>query len=235
MQINRVGSIIQLAFMPKVFPVNCYFVEEEDGLTLIDTGMDFCVKGIVAAAKEIGKPIVRIVLTHAHDDHVLGLDSLKELYPDVPVYLSKRDSRLLAGDKSLDANEPGTPIKGGVPKNLKTKPDILLEDGDIVGSLLVVSTPGHTPGSMSFFDTRSRAIVAGDAFQTKGGIAVSGKLNLLFPFPAMATWNKEVAIESARKIRELNPILLAVGHGKMIKDPVQSIDVAIEAALRAVN
>ncbi|YCA13536.1 MBL fold metallo-hydrolase [Bacillus sp. AK128] len=221
--------------MPTIFPVNCYFVEEEDGLTLIDTGMKFSVKGIVAAAKEIGKPIVRIVLTHAHDDHVLGLDSLKELYPDVPVYLSKRDSRLLVGDKSLDPNEPGTPIKGGVPKNVKTRPDILLEDGDRIGSLLVVSTPGHTPGSMSFFDTRSKALVAGDAFQTKGGLAVSGKLNLVFPFPAMATWNKEVAIDSAKKIRELNPSLLAVGHGKMIKDPVQSIDLAIEAAFRAVN
>ncbi|WP_246943836.1 MBL fold metallo-hydrolase [Bacillus pinisoli] len=235
MKLTRVGSIYQIAFMPKIFPINCYFVEEEDGLTLIDTGMSFCVKGIVTAAMEIGKPIARIVLTHAHDDHVLGLDSLRELYPDVPVYLSKRDTRLLDGDRSLDADEPDSPIKGGVPKNVKTRPDILLVDGDQIGSLVAISTPGHTPGSISFFDMRCKGIIAGDAFQTKGGLAVSGKLNLFFPFPAMATWNKELAVESAKKIRELKPTLLAVGHGEMIKDPVVRMDRAIEEALKTIK
>jgi glyoxylase-like metal-dependent hydrolase (beta-lactamase superfamily II) len=152
------------------------------------------------------------------------------MYPDVPVYISRRDARLLTGDRSLDANEPGTPIRGGVPKphTIKTTPDVLLDDGSMVGSLLAIWTPGHTPGSMSFLDTRTQFLIAGDAFQTRGGFAVTGQLKPLFPFPAMATWNKELGMESARKIRELQPELLAVGHGKMITQPVDFIDRALE-------
>ena len=62
---------------------------------------------------------------------------------------------------SLDAHEPNTPIKGGDPKGLKTLPDVLLKDGDQVGSLLAVSSPGHTPGSMAFLDVRTKALTDG--------------------------------------------------------------------------
>ena len=34
-------------------------------------------------------------------------------------------------------------------KNIKTKPDLLLEEGDRIGSLEVIATPGHTPGSIA--------------------------------------------------------------------------------------
>ena len=131
--------------------------------------------------------------------------------PHVPVYLSKRDARLLEGDKTLDENEPNTPIRGGVPKKIKTRPDILLKEGDLIGSLLALATPGHTPGSLSFIDTRNQSLIAGDAFQTKGGVAVSGQLKLGFPFPAMATWSKQKALESAYKLKNTDHHYLLLG------------------------
>ncbi|MBE4907813.1 MBL fold metallo-hydrolase [Bacillus luteolus] len=230
MKIIREKSVYQLAFMPNLFPVNCYLVEESDGLTLIDAALPFSKKAILKAAQQIGKPITKILLTHAHGDHVGALDELKNSLPDVPVFISKRDSRLLAGDVSLDPDEPTIPIRGGVPKNIKTKPDVLLNDGDRIGSLVAITTPGHTPGSMSFFDTRSKVIIAGDAFQTKGGFAVSGQLQPFFPFPAMATWNKELALASAKKIKELNPSILAIGHGNMIHLTGKEMDTVINKA-----
>ncbi|MBN2980331.1 MBL fold metallo-hydrolase [Cohnella algarum] len=224
MRVIREDTIWQLTFMPRFFPVNVYLVEEDDGLTLIDAGMPFSVKGILKTAERIGKPIARIVLTHAHDDHVGALDALKAALPDVPVCISERDARLLAGDVSLDEGEPQTPIRGGVPKKVRTRPNVLLRDGDRVGSLLAVAAPGHTPGSMAFLDTRNRALVAGDALQTRGGLAVSGQLKAGFPFPAFATWNKETALASARKLTGLRPALLAVGHGRMLKHPQQAME-----------
>ncbi|MBT2640782.1 MBL fold metallo-hydrolase [Bacillus sp. ISL-41] len=229
MRVIKEGYLYQLTFMPRFFPVNCYFIEEEDGLTLIDAALPYSAKPILQAAEKIGKPIKQIVLTHAHGDHVGALDELKAKL-DVPVYISARDSRLLAGDTSLDSTEPQTPIRGGVPKKIKTQSDMLLKEGDVIGSLLAISTPGHTPGSMAFLDQRTSLLIAGDAFQTRGGTAVSGVTIPWFPFPAMATWNKETALQSARKIRELKPTLLAVGHGELLRNPAALIEKGIEKA-----
>lgn len=230
MRIIREGHLYQLTFLPRFFPVNCYLVEEDDSLTLIDAALPYSAKKILKAAKKINKPITRILLTHAHDDHVGALDKIKQLLPDVPVHISSRDARLMSGDITLDPNEPDTPIRGGVPKNLKTRADILLQNGDQIGSLIAIAAPGHTPGSMAYFDTRSRTLIAGDAFQTRGGMAVTGQLRPLFPFPAMATWNTETALQSAHKLLEYNPSLLAVGHGKMLKQPEKAITHAITKA-----
>ncbi|MEE4563008.1 MBL fold metallo-hydrolase [Paenibacillus polymyxa] len=227
MRIVQVQHVYQLTFMPRLFPVNCYLVEENVGLTLIDAGMPYSAQGIEQAAARIGQPIVRIVLTHAHGDHVGALDKLKEKYPEAQVFISRRDARLLKGDVSLEAGEPDTPIRGSMPKNILTQPDVLLEDGDHVGSLLAISAPGHTPGSMGFLDTRTCALIAGDAFQTRGGVAVAGRLKPLFPFPALATWNKEISLASAKKLASYNPSLLAAGHGNMLKHPQSQLEKAI--------
>ena len=230
MKITKVGTLFQLSFMPRIFPVNCYFVEEESGLTLIDAALPYSAKSIINAAKKIGKPITRIVITHAHSDHIGALDTLKELLPDSQVFISSRDALLLDGNTTLQPNEKNTPIRGGIPKNMKTKPDFLLEDGNRVGSLEVIATPGHTPGSITLFDTRNRSIIAGDAFITRGGLAVSGMLNPLFPFPALATWDKCTALESAKKLIGFKASILAVGHGKMLKQPQELLDLAIADA-----
>lgn len=232
MRITKEKGIYQLAFMPRIFPVNCYLVEERKGLTLVDAGMPFSVKGILRASASIGKPIDKIVLTHAHSDHIGALDALKNALPEAAVYISSRDARLLAGDRTLLEGEPDTPVKGGVPKQkqIRTAPDVLLKDGDNVGSLLAVAAPGHTPGSMAFLDGRSGALLAGDAFQIRGGIAVSGQLRPRFPFPALATWSKELALASAVRLLELHPALLAVGHGSMLAQPEPAMKRAIAEA-----
>jgi glyoxylase-like metal-dependent hydrolase (beta-lactamase superfamily II) len=227
MRVIKKGFLYQVTFLANMFPVNCYLVEEERELTLIDTALAFSMKGIVKAARDIGKPITKIILTHAHEDHVGALDKIKEELLDVPVYISVRDNRLMNGDISLDPHEHQTPIKGGVPKKLRTRATILLKEGDLVGSLAAIETPGHTPGSMSFFDTRTRALIAGDAFQTRGGMAVAGDIKPWFPFPAFATWSKETALASAKKLAGYQPSVLAVGHGELFENPSGAIEQAI--------
>ena len=50
--------------------MNCYIVKESDGLTVIDTGMAGTAKTILSAAEDMGQPIKRVLLTHAHPDHI---------------------------------------------------------------------------------------------------------------------------------------------------------------------
>ncbi|MDT9726239.1 MBL fold metallo-hydrolase [Xylanibacillus composti] len=235
MRVASIHSLYQISFMPRLLPVNCYLVEEEDGLTLIDAALPYSASGILQAARQVGKPIRRIVLTHAHADHVGALDALKRRLPEASVAISERDARLLAGDLSLDPDEAPLPIRGGIPKKITTVPDHLLKEGDRIGSLTAISVPGHTPGSMAFLDERTGAVVAGDALQTRGGIAVAGLLKPSFPFPAMATWNKQAAIRSAAKLLALSPALLAVGHGPMLEQPERAMEQAIDEAKRAIG
>lgn len=235
MRVIKNGFLYQVTFLANLFPVNCYLVEEEKELTLIDAALPYSMKGIVKAADNIGKPITKIILTHAHEDHVGALDRIKEALQDLPIYISIRDNRIMNGDISLDQNEHQTPIKGGVPKNLKTRANVLLKEGDLVGSLAAIETPGHTPGSMSFFDTRTKALIAGDAFQTRGGMAVAGDIKPLFPFPALGTWSKETALLSAKKLVDFKPTLLAVGHGEMVENPIREMDQAIRSLEKKVK
>lgn len=230
MRKTTVHQVTQLSFLPRLFPVNVYLVEEDDGLTLIDAGMPFSLKGILKAAQSLSRPITRIVLTHAHGDHVGALDGLKEALPGAKVYISHRDQALLAGSRALEEGEPQLPIKGDVPKKIRTTPDHLIHDGDRIGSLLAIASPGHTPGHMAFLDTRSQVLIAGDAFQVRGGMAVSGHIQPLFPFPAMATWSKSDALASARRLADLRPSWLAVGHGRMLEQPQAALALAIQHA-----
>ncbi len=211
--------------------VNCYLVREEDGFTLVDAAIKGCGKAIVESARALGHPIVRILLTHAHVDHVGALDELHALLPDAEVLISAREARFLAGDMSLDASEPMDKLRGGWP-TLKTRPSRTLQEGDRVGSLEVIASPGHTPGHVSFLDVRDRGLIAGDAFQTQGGVAVSGTWVPLFPLPAMSTWHKPTCLESARKLRALAPGWMAVGHGRVLDHPLPAMDRAIAVLAR---
>lgn len=210
---------------------NCYLVHENDGFTLVDTCLPGSAHDILDEAGKYGMPIVRIVLTHAHADHVGSLDQLREALPNIDVAITARDARFLAGDMSLDPAEPQAKLRGGY-QACATRPTHLLAPGDRVGSLEVVAAPGHTPGHAAFLDVRDRTLIAGDAFQTRGGVAVAGTVRLLFPFPALATWHKPTALASARALRALNPSRLAVGHGPVLSDPAEAMDRAIRAAER---
>lgn len=214
--------------------INCFLVRDDDGLTLIDTGLPRSAPGLLAAARAAGSQIVRIALTHAHGDHVGSLDVLRGELPDAEISISARDARFLTGDKTLDQGEALSKLRGSYPEP-DTTPDRLLSPGERIGALEVVACPGHTPGHVAFLDTRDRTLIAGDAFQTLGGTAVAGVLRPLFPLPAMATWDLPTALASARTLRTLDPARLAVGHGRVLDTPAAEMDRAIAAAEKKVG
>lgn len=210
--------------------VNVHLVGEEDGLTLVDTAVTGSAKAILKAAAGLGQPIVRIALTHAHGDHVGALDTLAEALPGVEVSISARDALLLAKDKTPADGEPAdAKLRGSFP-GAKTRPTRLLAPGDRVGSLEVVAAPGHTPGHLAFLDTRDRTLIAGDAYSTLGGVATSAKVNPRFPLPSLATWHRSTALRTARELRALDPVRVAVGHGPIVDAPAADMDAAIARA-----
>jgi len=211
---------------------NAYFVREADGLTLIDTSLAGSAGAIVAAARELGRPIRRIAITHAHSDHYGSLDALHAALPDAEVLVSARDARLLRGDRRKAPDEPrGRLFAGFFLPPAKTAPTRFIAAGDRIGSLEVVAAPGHTPGQLAFLDTRDRSLICGDAYLALGGLFVTTQPVLRFPFPALlGTWHAPTAHETARRLRALDPSRLATGHGPVLSAPAAEMDRALREA-----
>lgn len=217
-----------LVKLTRLGAVNVFLVREDDGLTLVDTGMSGSAKGILEGAAAVGAPIARIVLTHGHDDHAGSLDALHAKLPDVPVLVSAREARLMDGDQTMEPGEP--PMGGGPIRKRTTRPTTVLNAGDRVGSLEVIAAPGHTPGQIALLDTRDRTLIAGDAWVTLGGMQATGKPKWPFPFPTFFSWHRPTALATARTLRDLDPSRLAVGHGPVVESPGAAMEKALKSA-----
>ena len=231
MRVHKINDNLVQITAKKFF--NCYLVGEPDGYALVDTLSAGSGEAILRIAETLG-PIRRILLTHAHSDHVGSLDELAARLSEVPVLMSARDARFLAGDLSLEAREPHTDLKGpgrlGNFPQKTTRPDRFLANGAYIGPLRVIASPGHTPGHISLLDVRDGTLISGDAYQTQGGVSTTALINPFFPIPGLATWNQEFAYRSALYLRGFSPERLAPGHGPVVEKPQAKMDRALRKA-----
>lgn len=130
---------------PTAWESNSYLLVHDGEALLIDAGAE-CGKVSDALSKE-NASLVGIALTHGHFDHILSIDTLRDMY-HVPVYLHEDDADLPA-----DGTKNAYRIFFGVSKEWQPA-DVLLKDGDSIPlgdkSLNVISTPGHTRGSVCY-------------------------------------------------------------------------------------
>jgi glyoxylase-like metal-dependent hydrolase (beta-lactamase superfamily II) len=209
--------------------INCFLVVEDDGsATLIDTNVPGSASAILKAARQLGATIRRILLTHAHFDHVGSLDALHNSLPAAEISIGVHEAPLLAGDFSAYGCKPGQRAPGFM--KTSSHPVRIRSDGEMIGSLRTILSPGHTPGHVAYLDTRDRSLIAGDSFTTKPGVMAAGVFKFYFPFPALFSWNPGASASSARKLCELRPTRLAVGHGPTVANPLELMERSTEEA-----
>ena len=196
--------------------INCYLVRESDGFTLIDTNLPGSGNEILAVAASLGSPIRRILLTHAHIDHVGSVDELVARLPNLVFAASERSLPLLARpvDKTFRVGEPRKPYTGGL-AGIGSPVTQTVDDDELFGSLRCISTPGHLPGHFSFLDERDGTLFAGDAMVAVGRLSVSGWTPWYFKLPGFAMWSKPLAIASALKLLDYPIERFACGHGRV--------------------
>ena len=151
---------------------NAFLVTGDDGLTLVDVGWASAPKILLGALAEHGHALAdlkRIMITHAHPDHVRGLAEFRRhtkaevlIHPADAAWL--RAGRVPFGGRSsrIGAVLDAVPLLHWQP----VEPDGELVDGEVVGGLRVIHTPGHSPGHVALLHEDSRTLLVGDAIST---------------------------------------------------------------------
>ena len=184
--VTEASSELQLQHVSLGF-VSAYVLVRGNEAAIVDTGVSGSGAAINEALGDLGlmpSNVRHIVLTHNHGDHVGGLGELEGAMTNATVYAGTGDIGSIR--TSLNLSEVG--------------------DGDEVFGMGVVSTPGHTVGSISVFDTDTGLLVAGDAINGDGSGGITGA-NPDFT-PDMASADASVA-----KMAALQPQVAAFGHG----------------------
>ncbi|XID96067.1 MBL fold metallo-hydrolase [Paenibacillaceae bacterium WGS1546] len=209
--------------------VNVYYVgsPQEGSWILVDAGLPGAADRIIREAEErFGREAPKaIVLTHGHFDHVGSIIELIR-YWDVPVYAHTEEFPFLTGKQ---AYSPADPSVGGMvsrmspwfpnePIDLGDRLRPLPEDGKVpeLSEWRWLHTSGHTPGHVSVFRDRDRALIAGDAFVAVKQESVykvfTQELEISGP-PKYFTTDWAAARESVAKLEALKPAIAATGHG----------------------
>jgi glyoxylase-like metal-dependent hydrolase (beta-lactamase superfamily II) len=235
-------------------PVNCYLINEEP-LTLIDTGPK--TKDAIAALREGLRQarvrvadLKRIVLTHAHEDHCGLARSLRDEAKNAEVLVHNwetghRSSRL------EHEEQRALLVRAGVPRNeidamRKLYQDVRLyadsfeqheynelrDEAELEfnnGSLRIIHTPGHTPGSCSFIREADRTVIAGDCVLkriTPNPILSPDPIDPARRFPSLAEY-----LVSLARLRTFAPTFVYGGHG----EPVTDFEELFNRYLRAIR
>lgn len=237
-----------------VGPVNVYLIREEP-LTLIDTGpktreaMEALREGLRRARVRLSD-VRRIVLTHAHEDHCGLAKQLRDEAKNAEILVHGWETGHRAGRLEYDEHRVLLE-RAGVPpdeighmrrmyEGVRQYADAL-EDGEHAeiaddeelhferGSLRVVHTPGHTPGSCSFLREADRTLIAGDCVLkriTPNPILSPDPIDPARRFRSLSEY-----LVSLARIRSLHPTLVYGGHG----DQVDDYEELFNRYLRAIN
>ncbi len=144
------------------------FVETDDGVVLVDTGMPDHVGDVAAALDSPGfdlGDVDLVALTHEDYDHAGGVSEVVQR-ADAAVLASHGSAPYVRGDEEL--------LKSGFGSYPSARVDVELvgdvEIPTVAGPMVVVETPGHTPGHISYYFPDERFLLAGDALTAMDGL-----------------------------------------------------------------
>jgi glyoxylase-like metal-dependent hydrolase (beta-lactamase superfamily II) len=224
MKVTSVGEYGRM--LTRLCLMNCFLVRQDDGYTLIDANLKGSENDILRAADDV--PIHRLLLTHAHVDHVGSVDALMALIPGLVLGASERSVPLLhkPPDLSLRPGEVG-PVRGTLP-GIDSSVTLHIADGDRIGSLLAIGTPGHIHGHLSFLDERDGTLYAGDELFGLSHLGITGWTPWWFPVKAYS--DRATARQTAIRLLDFPIQRYATGHGAVRDGGRPALEKAIALA-----
>ncbi|OWA34737.1 hypothetical protein B9G55_16135 [Saccharibacillus sp. O16] len=209
-------------------PYHAVLLVDEDGLTLVDAGLPGMYEQIVQRVEAAGldaSQIKRILFTHQDLDHIGTLPQLLEHLPEAEIWAHRDEQPYLEGklphikitpsrlesmppqqreaaQRMLDALVPGRVTR-------------VLEHGEklpLQGGMIVLHTPGHTPGHISLYVPEEKLLIAGDALRVVDG-ELAGPAEAFTP-------DMKRALQSLEQLLELEIDRVFCYHGGMYEGNV---------------
>lgn len=142
------------------YQTNCYILRKNDAAQdclIIDPGLE--ADELVDFLDEQKLNPLAVVLTHGHIDHIAGVAALRNRFPEIKIYIHNLDAEMLT--------EPMNNLSAMTGAGFTTEPeDVSLKEGDVIDlagvKLLVLHTPGHTPGGISLYSKQDGVVFVGD-------------------------------------------------------------------------
>lgn len=141
-----------------IISTNCYLVSNEETKEAVIIDPAAAPKKLIEHIKEEGLTLKATLLTHAHFDHIMGIDQLIQLYGKMPVYVEENDLEMLHTPQLNESTvyTAGYSYAGG---------DVIHE-GDVLhligNEFQVIHTPGHTAGGVCYYVESENVLFSGD-------------------------------------------------------------------------
>lgn len=223
MKVSQVSQHIWSLNIWMGVPIRVWIVVEEDGVTLVDTGIAMMAHRIVTFIDQLQVgPLQRIVLTHGHPDHTGALQRILKVNP-VPLYAHPIEIPYMEGDYPYPRRKKArSTVAKGIAQALQHDESGRLQS---IGGLTPHHTPGHSPGHVVYYHEQDRVLLAGDLFTSKKG-------RLHRPMP-MFTSDMREAVQSSSIVDRLQPNRLEVSHGRPVFQPANQLAMYVESFMEA--
>ena len=226
-------SMKLLGMERNVYPT---LIWDDNNVILVDAAIPDCLPEIKDAMIKAGVPfegLDSIIVTHQDIDHVGGIKPILKELPQVKIFAHEADKPYIEGEKKwIRLNTNFMNRINNLPEEEKSKILNLFEKSNVkindtlnngqelecCGGIIVIHTPGHTPGHICLYHKQSMTLIVGDAMNVVDGQLTGPNKN------AMNEKDAQMAYDSFKKFEEYEIKNIITYHGGLFNDnPAQKI------------